>query len=175
MYLLPWALNAVGGKREPKPILSCKRNMVSPYRSPLRGKPTAKKADSGAGKGRGRKRMPGCNRSDRSWDITPRESGQTSFGSFFTKEFDKTIQEAKQMAAKDNDAGAASHMLEAEKAEQNVRRLQARIVKAMQERKWNKVKVLQRLLTHSHSGRVVAVERVTQNKGKKTPGVDGET
>ena len=79
------------------------------------------------------------------------------------------------MAAKDNDAGAASHTLEAEQAEQNVRRLQARIVKATQEGRWNKVKVLQRLLTHSHSGRVVAVERVTQNKGKKTPGVDGET
>ena len=79
------------------------------------------------------------------------------------------------MTAKDNDAGAASHILEAEKADQNVRRLQARIVKATQEGRWNKVKVLQRLLTHSHSGRVVAVERVTQNKGKKTPGVDGET
>ena len=79
------------------------------------------------------------------------------------------------MTAKDSDAGAASHILEGEKAQQNVRRLQARIVKAMQEGRFNKVKVLQRLLTHSHSGRVVAVERVTQNQGKKTPGVDGET
>ena len=79
------------------------------------------------------------------------------------------------MAAKDNDAGAASHILEAEKAEANVCRLQARIVKATLESRWNKVKVLQRLLTHSHSGRIVAVERVTQNQGKKTPGVDGET
>ena len=79
------------------------------------------------------------------------------------------------MAAKENDAGAASHILEAEQAEANVRRLQARIVKATQEGRWNKVKVLQRLLTHSHSGRIVAVERVTHNQGKKTPGVDGET
>ena len=79
------------------------------------------------------------------------------------------------VVAEVNEAGAASHNLDTEKAEQNVRRLQARIVKAVQENRWNKVKVLQRLLTHSHSGRVVAVERVTQNAGKKTPGVDGET
>ena len=32
---------------------------------------------------------------------------------------------------------------------QNVRRLQARIVKATQAKRWNKVKALQHLLTHS--------------------------
>ncbi len=57
-------------------------------------------------------------------------------------------------------------------AEQNVRRLQARIVKATQEKKWGKVKALQRLLTHSFSGKALAVRRVTENQGKKTPGVD---
>jgi hypothetical protein len=36
----------------------------------------------------------------------------------------------------------------------------------------NKVKSLQRLLTHSYSGKVLAVRRVTENTGKKTPGVD---
>ena len=77
--------------------------------------------------------------------------------------------------AERNNAGAAPHILEADKAEQNVRRLQMRIVKAMQESRFNKVKVLQRLLTHSHSGRVAAVQQVTQNTGKNTPGVDGET
>jgi len=55
----------------------------------------------------------------------------------------------------------------------NVRRLQARIVQATQEGRWNKVKALQRLLTHSFSGRVWAVRRVTENKGKRTAGVDG--
>jgi RNA-directed DNA polymerase len=54
----------------------------------------------------------------------------------------------------------------------NVRRLQARIVKAVKENRWNKVKALQRLLTHSYSGKVLAVRRVTENTGKKTPGVD---
>ena len=57
----------------------------------------------------------------------------------------------------------------------NVRRLQVRIVKATQEGRWGKVKALQRLLTHSYSGKALAVRRVTENQGKRTPGVDGET
>jgi RNA-directed DNA polymerase len=56
-----------------------------------------------------------------------------------------------------------------------VRRLQARIVKATQEGRWGKVKALQHLLTHSFSGKVLAVRRVTENQGKRTPGVDNET
>ena len=56
-----------------------------------------------------------------------------------------------------------------------VRRLQARIVKATQEGRWNKVKALQWLLAHSWSGKVIAIKRVTENQGKKTPGVDRET
>src|SRR6266702_4884701 len=57
-------------------------------------------------------------------------------------------------------------------AHQEVRRLQARIVKATQEKRGGKVKALQRLLTHSFSGKALAVRRVTENQGKKTPGVD---
>lgn len=57
----------------------------------------------------------------------------------------------------------------------NVRRLQARIVKATQEGRWNKAKALQHLLTHSFSGKALAVKRVTENQGKRTAGVDGET
>jgi RNA-directed DNA polymerase len=56
----------------------------------------------------------------------------------------------------------------------NVRRLQARIVKATQAKRWGKVKALQRLLTHSFSAKVLSIRRVTENQGKKTPGVDGE-
>jgi RNA-directed DNA polymerase len=47
-----------------------------------------------------------------------------------------------------------------------------RIVKATQEGKWGKVKALQRLLTHSFSGKALAVKRVTENQGKHTPRVD---
>src|SRR5437899_4844833 len=58
------------------------------------------------------------------------------------------------------------------RTQRNVRRLQARIVKATQEGKRGKVKALQRLLTHSFSGKALAVRRVTENQGKKTAGVD---
>jgi hypothetical protein len=54
----------------------------------------------------------------------------------------------------------------------NVRRLQARIVKATRENRWGKVRALQWQLTHSFSGKALAVKRVTQNQGKLTPGVD---
>ena len=76
-------------------------------------------------------------------------------------------------------SGAAEHDPKREKRKQTpeeiVSRLQARIVKAQQEGRYNKVKALQHLLTRSQSARILAVERVTENDGRKTPGVDGET
>jgi RNA-directed DNA polymerase len=75
--------------------------------------------------------------------------------------------------------GAASrepqawHAIDWRKAYREVRRLQARIVKATQEKRWGKVKALQRLLSRSYSAKVLAVKRVTENEGKRTPGVDG--
>ena len=59
--------------------------------------------------------------------------------------------------------------------QRQVRRLQTRIVKATQAGKHNKAKALQWLLTHSFSGKALAVKRVTENKGKNTPGVDKVT
>ena len=58
-------------------------------------------------------------------------------------------------------------------AQRRVRRLQVRIAKAVKDNRWNKVKVLQYLLTHSFYAKLMAVKRVTSNKGKRTPGVDG--
>src|SRR5437667_3982007 len=63
------------------------------------------------------------------------------------------------------------HAIDWQSANRNVRRLQARIVKATQEKRWGKVKALQRLLTHSFSGKALAVRRVTDNQRKHTPGV----
>ncbi len=80
----------------------------------------------------------------------------------------------------DYSAGAVSHptmnwqAIHWQAVHENVRRLQARIVKATQEGKWGKVKALQHLLTHSFSGKALAVRRVTENQGKHTPGVDGD-
>jgi len=71
-------------------------------------------------------------------------------------------------------SGQASHweQIDWAKCERQVGRLQARIVKATREGRWGKVTALQRLLTHSFSGKALAVKRVTENQGKRTPGVD---
>jgi len=58
-------------------------------------------------------------------------------------------------------------------ARRQVRRLQVRVAKAVKENRWNKVRALQYLLIRSFYARLLAVKRVTSNKGKKTPGVDG--
>jgi RNA-directed DNA polymerase len=85
------------------------------------------------------------------------------------------------MITQNNSVGASSgnpvewHSINWAKCHQEVRRLQVRIVKATQEGRHGKVKALQWLLTHSFSGKAIAVKRVTENQGKKTPGVDGET
>jgi RNA-directed DNA polymerase len=66
------------------------------------------------------------------------------------------------------------HAIDWRAINRNVRRLQVRIVQATKERRWGRVRALQRLLTHSYSGKVLAVRRVTENNGKATPGVDQE-
>lgn len=60
-------------------------------------------------------------------------------------------------------------------AEEIVSGYQARIVKAQLQGRFGLVKQLQKMLAYSQSGKLTAVERVTENKGSKTPGVDGET
>ena len=109
-----------------------------------------------------------------------RANGQTSNGSFVTRELAEPSQE--EMA---NEHGLnprvhppatanAWEQIDWSQCERQVSRLQARIVKATQEKRWGKVKALQRLLTCSFSGKALAVKRVTDNQGKRTPGVDGK-
>ncbi|SNQ61007.1 group II intron reverse transcriptase/maturase [Candidatus Methanoperedens nitratireducens] len=61
------------------------------------------------------------------------------------------------------------------KVEKLVNRLQVRITKAVKEDKWYLVKRLQYLLTHSYYAKLLATRNPTQNKGKRTAGIDGET
>jgi RNA-directed DNA polymerase len=56
-----------------------------------------------------------------------------------------------------------------------VHRLQARIVQAIQAGRRGKVRALPHLLTHAFSAKALAVRRVTENQGKRTPGVDRVT
>jgi RNA-directed DNA polymerase len=73
-------------------------------------------------------------------------------------------------------AGAVSHRevnwhaIDWQKVHRNVRRLQVRIVKAAQVGRWGRVRALQHLLTHSFSGKALAVRRVTENQGKRADG-----
>jgi RNA-directed DNA polymerase len=60
------------------------------------------------------------------------------------------------------------------KAEEYVNRLQIRIAKATQNSNWGLVKRLQYLLTHSYYAKLLAVIKVTTNKGKNTSGIDKE-
>ena len=55
-----------------------------------------------------------------------------------------------------------------------VNRLQTRIAKATYNENWNLVKRLTYLLTHSYSARLLAVRIITQNRGRRTAGVDGQ-
>ena len=78
-----------------------------------------------------------------------------------------------------NKAGASAHNTQSWDARKwsgawrVVKRLQIRIAKATLDRKTGKVKALQWILTHSYYAKALAVKRVTSNKGKRTPGVDG--
>lgn len=109
-------------------------------------------------------------------DIILRESGQTSAWSFLTRELVEPSKEGKQMTAKNAGAPSGATLnwsdIDWHQCRRIVRRLQARIVKAIQAGRRNKVKALQWLLTHSFAGKALAVKRVTENRGKNTPGVD---
>ena len=76
-------------------------------------------------------------------------------------------------------AGAASSnawdwdQLDWTQIRRHVYRIQLRIAKAVQAKRWGKVKALQRLLACSKSAKLLAVKTVMSNKGAKTPGIDG--
>ena len=67
------------------------------------------------------------------------------------------------------------HSINWGKCEQEVRKLQVRIVKALKANRVGKVKSLQHILVNSFAAKALAVRRVTSNKGGSTAGVDGET
>src|ERR1035437_2227292 len=84
----------------------------------------------------------------------------------------KSQMNAEHVACASSTAVAHWDQIDWKRCERQVTRLQARIVKASREGRWGKVRCLQRLLTCSFSGKALAVKRVTENKGKRTSGVD---
>ena len=65
------------------------------------------------------------------------------------------------------------HRINWKDAFRQVKSLQRRIVAAIKEERWGKVKSLQWILTHSFYAKVIAIRRVTENKGSRTCGIDG--
>src|SRR5262249_22817996 len=109
------------------------------------------------------------------------ESRLTSLGSSVTREPWPTDAGGKaDMSAAATLAGAAPdlvpgwHSIPWRKVWGNVRRLQARIVKAVREGRWGEVKALVYLLTPPFSARAAAILRVPTNHGPSPPGVDGD-
>ncbi len=101
---------------------------------------------------------------------------QTSTWCSVVRESEESFKMGKQMTVEKTGALINSctwRSIDWKKANAEVRRLQMRIAKAVQEGNHGKVKSLQWILTHSFHAKAMAVKRVTSNKGKKTPGIDG--
>jgi len=64
------------------------------------------------------------------------------------------------------------HAIAWSQVEKSVRKLQERIVKAQRDGRYGRAKSLSRILTRSFAAKALAVRRVTQNRGKRTSGVD---
>src|SRR5262245_43740625 len=146
--------------------------------SDSRGSPTGRRVqDGGASEGRP---VIGRTGVEPNGDITPPEREPTSPGSPLTREPRPTDSGSKaDLSRAATPVGAAPgrtpdwNSVNWRKVWRVVRRLQARIVKAVRAGRWNKVKALVYLLTHSYSGRALAILRVVSNSGARTPGVDG--
>ena len=102
---------------------------------------------------------------------------------FIVKESEESLKMGKQMTSPHEKLGEMAHpetshyipwrSINWKKARREVKRLQMRIAKAVNDGNHGKAKALQWILTHSFYAKALAVKRVTSNKGKNTPGVDG--
>jgi RNA-directed DNA polymerase len=121
--------------------------------------------------------MPPCNERDTD-SVSGAKASPLLSGLPSRENMTNRYEDAKQMTAEQS-AGAASDTavywreIDWRSVNGSVRRLQVRIVKAVEAGRWGKVKALQRLLTSSRNGKLLAVRRVTENAGRKTSGVDG--
>jgi RNA-directed DNA polymerase len=67
------------------------------------------------------------------------------------------------------------HSINWKRVNQDARRLQRRLVEAQQRGQKRTVRALQFILRRSFSARCLAVRRVTENSGRRTPGGDGQS
>jgi len=103
------------------------------------------------------------------------ESGQTSAQSTKAREHDKSFYTGKQMTTTDDKAqpdclasGAParadieSDQVDWTRIEANAKRFEMRIAKAIEQGRLGKARALQRLLTHSYSGKMLTMKRDTE-------------
>lgn len=74
----------------------------------------------------------------------------------------------------DKDLAKQWNKIPLNKAKIHVKRLQTRIAKAVKNGQYRLAKRLQHLLTHCYYAKVLAVKRVTSNRGRRSAGIDGE-
>ena len=120
-----------------------------------------------------------CNDIDTGLNVTRHESELTSDWSSLRNNLENCLYEEKQMVVSVKRTSASSALSEPtwdaidwQTTGKHVKQLQMRIAKATREDKHCKVKSLQWLLTHSFYAKQLAVKRVVQNRGGKTPGID---
>jgi RNA-directed DNA polymerase len=141
------------------------------------GQLIVRKAYDFTGAGGWKKRTPSYNEVDTDLNVIWLEREPTSNWSLLVRKFEEPFNRETQMTTKKTLIGASlTHQWQSLKwnaIRNQVKRLQMRITKATREGKMGKVNALQRLLTHSFYGKCLAVKRVTENKGARTPVCDG--
>lgn len=159
-----------------------------PVKSAEHGKPDClhangnrlvREGDRQAGMGCRKKRTPSCNEADRGSKFALTRKGadfrqvlnhEKGLEKYYRKSTDR-----RQPEAVDGLSGDAENRNSIiwKKVIQIASRLQARIVKAAEAGDRKRIRGLQRLLRRPKAAKLMAVRRVTSNRGKKTPGIDG--
>jgi RNA-directed DNA polymerase len=131
-----------------------------------------------AGRGGWKKRMPSCNEADRGSKFAlTRKSADFQQVLNHKKGVERTNQsgtDRQQPKTVDDplNGGQKWNNIIWRKVTKAVTRVQARIVKAVQSGDKKKIRDIMRLLARSKAAKLMAVRRVTSNRGKRTAGVD---
>ncbi len=110
---------------------------------------------------RWRKQRPSCNGKDTDWNIIRLERVQTFNRCLIVRKFEEPLKGEKQMTESFKITGATPCLgnhwksIDWNPVKAEVKRLQMRIAKAVREKKGNKVKTLQWILSHSYSAKLL--------------------
>ena len=158
----------------------CDTELGKPHKLPeYLGRSSVRNNNGLGGRGIGKKRMTACNEVYRGSEFAPTRKGADLPEVFCCMHGGKPVNVSSSITPLIGERLADIRPnlqwidINWEKVEEHVNRLQTRITKAVKQGKRYLVKRLQYLLTHSFYAKLLAVKRVTQNKGKRTAGIDG--